>query len=347
MKNQFEQWLIEAFNRGASDVHLTVNKPPIFRVHGELMEIGSDVLQPVHMEDICKSILPKRDWEQLQTDRELDFSYTIQDVSRFRMNAFYQRDHLSLAIRLIPAMIPSIDELYLPEKIKEITKMPYGLVLVTGPTGSGKTTTLASMIDFINHSMKKHIITLEDPIEYMHDHKQSIIDQREVGSDTHSFLNGLRASLRQDPDIILVGEMRDLETIRTAITAAETGHLVLSTLHTSDAISTIERMIDVFPPTQQSQIRIQISNILNAVISQRLLPTADGQGRRVATEMLVNNHAVKNLIRNEKLHQIQNVLQTSMNEGMHSLEMELKRLIQENVIRYESGAPYLKERGLS
>lgn len=344
MRETIEQWLTEAYYQNASDVHLTIGKAPIFRVNGRLAEQDKPRLKPSETKQIIEAILPETLWQQLELNREIDFSYGIQGVSRFRINTFYQRGELSLAIRIIPNRIPSIEELNLPAVTKEIVLEPQGLVLVTGPTGSGKSTTLASMIDFINQTMQKHIITLEDPIEYMHSHNQSIIDQREVGFDTKSFVNGLRASLRQDPDIILLGEMRDLETISTAITAAETGHLVLGTLHTTDAVSTIERIIDVFPPAQQTQIRIQLSTILKAVISQRLLVTRDHAGRRAATEVLRNTSAVKNLIRNEKLHQIQNVLQTSREQGMHTLDMELKRLVQENLITMEDAAPFMQGR---
>lgn len=344
MRHIIEQWLTEAYNNNASDVHLTIGKAPVFRINGKLVEQDKPRLKPTETRQIVQSIIPETLWETLETTRELDFSYGIQGVSRFRINAFYQRGELSLAIRIIPNRIPSIEELNLPLVTKEIVQEPQGLVLVTGPTGSGKSTTLASMIHYINQTMQKHIITLEDPIEYMHTHNQSIIDQREVGFDTKSFVNGLRASLRQDPDIILLGEMRDLETISTAITAAETGHLVLGTLHTTDAVSTIERIIDVFPPAQQTQIRIQLSTILKAVISQRLLVTKDHTGRRAATEVLRNTSAVKNLIRNEKLHQIQNVLQTSRDHGMHTLDMELKRLLQEDKISMEAAAPFMQGR---
>lgn len=346
MRKRFDEWLTAAYRQKASDVHLTIGKAPVFRVNGNLIEQDIAKLEPSDTEDIVKEIIPDELWQQLAEKRELDFSYGINGVSRFRMNIFYQRGELSLAIRVVPAEIPSIEDLYLPQITKEIIRMPQGLVLVTGPTGSGKSTTLASMIDFMNQTMKKHIITLEDPIEYMHSHKQSVIDQREIGFDTNSFVNGLRASLRQDPDVILVGEMRDLETISTAITAAETGHLVLGTLHTTDAVSTIERIIDVFPVQQQSQIRIQLATILKAVVSQRLLITKDNRGRRVATEVLINTPAVKNLIRNEKLHQVQNVLQTSKVQGMHTLEMDLNQLLREDQITYETAAPFMKEGSL-
>ncbi|WP_106496915.1 type IV pilus twitching motility protein PilT [Lentibacillus sp. Marseille-P4043] len=346
MKEQFDRWLIDACQKKASDVHLTVGKAPIFRINGQLTEQATKKLEPSDTEQIVKAIIPDNQWSQLEQQRELDFSYGISHVSRFRINTFYQRGALSLAIRIVPTEIPSIDELHLPSIMKEIIYQPQGLILVTGPTGSGKSTTLASMIDYMNKTLKKHIITLEDPIEYMHEHDQSIIDQREIGFDANSFQGALVACLRQDPDVILVGEMRDLETISTAITAAETGHLVLGTLHTQDAVSTIERIIDVFPAEQQTQVRIQLSTVLKAVISQRLLMKKDNMRRIVATEVLINTSAVKNLIRNEKLFQVQNVLQTSRELGMHTLEMDLKRLLQEDKIAYETAAPFMQERGL-
>lgn len=341
MRESFDGLLVEAFNRKASDVHLTIGKAPIFRINGGLEEQDAEKLKPTETKQIVKAIIPDQLWVNLEKMRELDFSYGISGVSRFRINAFFQRGELSLAIRIVPTKIPSIEDLYLPKITKEMIYHPQGLILVTGPTGSGKSTTLASMIDYMNKTIQKHIITLEDPIEYLHAHDQSIIDQREVGFDTNTFANGLRSSLRQDPDVILVGEMRDLETMSTAITAAETGHLVLGTLHTADAVSTIERIIDVFPAEQQMQIRIQLATILQAVISQRLFITKDNMGRRVATEVLINTPAVKNLIRNDKLFQVQNVLQTSREHGMHTLEMDLKRLIQENEIAYDTAAPFL------
>lgn len=343
MKNKFEKWLTDAYKKNASDVHLTVGKAPVFRINGDLIEEDLPKLVPADTRQIVRLILSEEQQDILHKKRELDFSYGVHGVSRFRINAFYQRGELSFAIRIIPVGIPSIEQLKLPEITKNMVHYPQGLILVTGPTGSGKSTTQAAMIDYINQTMHKHIITLEDPIEYMYSHNQSIIDQREVGFDTNNFVNGLRASLRQDPDVILVGEMRDLETISTAITAAETGHLVFGTLHTTDAVSTIERIIDVFPAEQQGQIRIQISTILQAVISQRLLPAKDCLGRRVATEILINSSAIKNLIRNEKLHQIQSVLQTSREKGMHTLEMDLKRLISENEIDFETAAPFMQK----
>lgn len=347
MKQTFDNWLIKAVAQHASDVHLTVGKPPVFRQNGRLIDQSDEpIMTSDYTESVCQSIITTSLWEELKANRELDFSYQITGVSRFRINAFFQRGSLSLAIRIVPMTIPSIDSLSLPSVLKEIIHYPYGLVLVTGPTGSGKSTTLASMLNLINETMNKHIITLEDPIEFIHHHHQSVIDQREVGSDTLNFVSGLRASLRQDPDVLLVGEMRDLETISTAITAAETGHLVLGTLHTTRAATTIERMIDVFPPEQQTQIRIQLANILQAVISQRLFVTKNEQGRAAATEILINTPAIRNLIRNEKLHQIESVLQMSKDQGMHTFEMDVKRLLQEDLISYDTALPYLDDGGL-
>lgn len=344
MKEKIQQLLRIGFELKASDIHLTVGVPPIFRINGELRRYGKDVLKPEDTEGMARAIVPDDLWDRLKENGELDFSYGLPGVSRFRVNAYHQRTCLSLAIRVVPTTIPSMEELGLPEVLKKIAAKPQGLVLVTGPTGSGKSTTLASMIHYMNQTMRKHIITLEDPIEYLHKHGNSIIDQREVGFDTNNFANGLRAALRQDPDVILVGEMRDLETIQTAITAAETGHLVLGTLHTSSAPATINRIIDVFPPTQQAQIRIQLASVLVSIVSQRLFPLPDKKGRVAATEILINNAAVANLIRSEKIHQILNIMQTSRSIGMHTLEMAVKEFVQQGLISKEAGEPYLQER---
>jgi len=330
-----------AFEKEASDIHLTVGMAPVLRIHGELKPYGEEKLKPEDTEAMAKGMLTDVMWQQFQENREQDLSYGIPGVSRFRVNIFYQRNCISLAIRVVPTAIPSLDELTLPEVLKTISSSSQGLVLVTGPTGSGKSTTLAAMINYMNQNMNKHIITLEDPIEYLHTHNQSIIDQREVGFDTHNFENGLRACLRQDPDVILVGEMRDLETIAIAITAAETGHLVLGTLHTTDASSTMDRIIDVFPAHQKGQIRIQLANVLEAIVSQRLFQTTDQKGRIAATEVLRNIPAVKNLIRNEKMHQIPNTMQTSRAQGMHTMTMDIKRLLAEGLIAKEQAEPYL------
>lgn len=343
MINKIQEWLHTAYDRNASDIHLSVGVPPTFRVNGELVRYGDTILLPEHTESIAKEMIPDFLWEAFQEKGELDFSYSLPGLSRFRVNAYKQRSSIAMAIRIIPTSVPTLESLNLPSVLKGLIEKPQGLILVTGPTGSGKSTTLSSMIDFMNRTMKKHIITLEDPIEYLHKHNLCTIDQREVGFDTRSFANGLRASLRQDPDVILVGEMRDLETIQTAITAAETGHLVLGTLHTTNAPSTIDRIIDVFPPQQQPQIRIQLANVLVSVISQRLFPTMDRTGRKVATEILVNNAAVANLIRNEKIHQIKNVMQTSRAQGMHTLEMSIKELVDLGYVSKYSVESYMQE----
>lgn len=343
MKKRFESWLADAFGKNASDIHLTIGKAPVFRVNGMLIEQEGTALSSTDARQIARVVFTEKKLEDLGSKRELDCTYSIHGLSRFRVHAFFQRGELSFAIRIIPSSIPTMEQLHLPETLKQLCDYPQGLVLVTGPTGSGKSTTLASLVNHINQTKYQHIITLEDPIEYLHTHQKSIIDQREVGSDTENFAAGLRASLRQDPDIILVGEMRDLETISTAITAAETGHLVLGTLHTSGAVATIERIIDVFPPQQQDQVRLQLSSLLKAIVSQRLLISKSGHSRRPVTELLLNTSAVKNLIRNDKLHQIQNVLQTSTDKGMHTMQMNVEQLLQMDEIEWEAAAPYLQE----
>ncbi|WML40721.1 type IV pilus twitching motility protein PilT [Neobacillus sp. OS1-2] len=344
MKNKIDLLLRTGFEVKASDIHVTVGTPPIMRINGELRRYGKEPLTPLDTEGIAKAVIPENMWDLFKEKRELDFSYGLQGVSRFRINAYFQRSCIALAIRVVPTRIPTLDELGLPAIIKKVADKPQGLVLVTGPTGSGKSTTLASIIQYMNQTQRKHVITLEDPIEYLHKHGGCIIDQREIGFDTNDFANGLRAALRQDPDVILVGEMRDLETIQTAITAAETGHLVLGTLHTSSASATINRIVDVFPPTQQSQIRIQLATVLVSIISQRLFPTTDKKGRKAATEILLNNSAIANLIRNEKIHQIVNVMQTSRAEGMHTLETNMKELVESGAIAKESTTPYIQEK---
>ncbi|WP_409289547.1 type IV pilus twitching motility protein PilT [Peribacillus sp. SCS-37] len=344
MAIDIEHILRAGYELKASDIHLTVGVPPVMRINGDLKRYGKDALAPGDTEDMARKIVPGDMWESFKERGELDFSYGLAGVSRFRVNAYHQRACISLAIRIVPRRIPALDELGLPEVLKRVAEKPHGLVLVTGPTGSGKSTTLASMISYINQTMKKHIVTLEDPIEYLHKHGSCIIDQREVGFDTNSFANGLRAALRQDPDVILVGEMRDLETIQTAITAAETGHLVFGTLHTSSAPSTIDRIIDVFPAHQQPQIRIQLASVLVAIVSQRLFPTAARDGRAAATEILINNPAIANLIRNEKIHQIASVIQTSKAQGMHTLESQIKDMLAAGRISREAASVFLQEK---
>ncbi|MEW9053304.1 MAG: type IV pilus twitching motility protein PilT [Neobacillus sp.] len=344
MREKIDNILRAALEFKASDVHLTVGVPPVFRINGDMKRYGKDILLPEDTEEIAKITIPEDMYELFKEKGELDYSYGVPGLSRFRVNAYHQRKSVSLALRVVASKTPTLEDLDLPDIVAKLVEKPQGLILVTGPTGSGKSTTLASMIDYVNRNMRKHIVTLEDPIEYLHKHGNSIIDQREVGFDTKSYANGLKGALRQDPDIILVGEMRDLETIGIAITAAETGHLVLGTLHTSSAPATINRIIDVFPPAQQPQIRVQLASVLVGVISQRLFPTVDKKGRRAATEVLVNNPAIANLIRAEKIHQIQSTMQTSRAQGMHTLEMSIRDLLERNVIQKEVAVKYLQEK---
>jgi len=327
-----EQLMREAFEKNASDLHLTVGAKPTYRIHGKLTPVDVPPLTPENTISDLKRIVTESQYQEFLQRGEIDFSYGITGISRFRINAYRQRGTVSLAIRVIPTVIPSLDKLGVPSIVSSFVDKPQGLVLVTGPTGSGKSTTLAAMIDLINKTQYKHIITLEDPIEYLHRHGRSLIDQREIGVDSSSFAAALRAALRQDPDVILVGEMRDLETISIAVTAAETGHLVFATLHTSGAANTIDRIIDVFPAHQQPQIRLQLASVLLGVISQRLLPTIDESGRVVAMEVLINTPAVANLIRSEKVHQIQTVMQTGKSFGMQTMEMALQQLVKQGKI---------------
>lgn len=338
--NRLDELLRIGHAKGASDVHLVAGSAPIYRINGQLIPTDEGRLMANDTYEMAKSILTDELWEVLENKREVDLSYSIENISRFRVNIFYQKSAVSIAFRVIPRDIPSIETLGIPTILQNVVQRPHGLFLVTGPTGSGKSTSLASMIDFMNQTMNKHIITLEDPIEYIHSHKQSIIVQREIGFDTLSFANGLRASLRQDPDVILVGELRDLETIQTAITAAETGHLVMGTLHTQDTAGTIDRIIDVFPAHQRNQTRTMLANVLLGVMSQRLFRRTDLSGRVVATEVLINNPAIANLIRTEKMHQIPNVLQTSRELGMHTMEMSIKDLIAQRLISSKEILPY-------
>ncbi|GGJ09503.1 twitching motility protein PilT [Alicyclobacillus cellulosilyticus] len=323
--------LVRAKERGASDLHISVNSPPVFRIHGELIPEG-EPLAPKDTEEMARTLMTDAQWDAFLAAGEIDFSYSLHGVSRYRVNVFRQRGSVSIAARVIPNRVPQFAELGLPDVVLSFTEKPHGLVLVTGPTGSGKSTTLAALIEHINQTQRKHIITLEDPIEYLHHHRMSIVDQREIGQDTRGFGPALRAALRQDPDVILVGEMRDLETIQTAITAAETGHLVLATLHTSDAVQTVDRIIDVFPAAQQPQVRLQMASVLQGVVTQRLYRRQDGNGRVAAVEVLVNTPAVANLIRTEKTHQIRSMMQTGRSFGMQTMEMHLRELISRGVL---------------
>lgn len=338
--------LKEAFLKGASDIHITPGSPPIMRIHGVLTKMSDVVLTPEITERMVMEITNEYQLKRLQEMGEVDFSYSIRGLSRFRVNAYKQRGSYSIAFRVISQDIPKFETLGLPPAIKEFAKLTKGLVLVTGPTGSGKSTTLASLIDIINTERNLHIITLEDPIEYLHRHKKSIVNQREIGNDTQSFASALRAALREDPDVILVGEMRDLETISTALTAAETGHLVFSTLHTVGAAKTIDRIIDVFPPYQQQQIRIQLSTVLQAVVSQQLLTRKDGAGRVVAAEVMIANSAVRNLIREAKTYQIQSVIQTNTKNGMVTMEQSLVELYKRGLITRDDAIVYASDQEL-
>lgn len=329
--------LIELVNLGtekrASDIHLTVGIPPTFRIFGELRKLGDKPLSPDDTKELTKQALSEKQFNILEEKGELDFSYSSPGVGRYRVNAYKQRGSFGMALRIIPMEIPSMDSLGLPSIVSDLARLPRGLILVTGPTGSGKSTTLASVIDQINRERNCHILTLEDPLEYLHRHNKAIVNQREIGNDSHSFANALRGALRQDPDVILVGEMRDLETIGIAITAAETGHLVLSTLHTLGAAKTIDRVIDVFPPYQQQQVRVQLSSVLQAVISQQLLPKVDGSGRVAAFEVMVTTPAIKNLVREDKIHQIDTAIQTGAKYGMQTMDSSLVDLYKRGFIK--------------
>jgi twitching motility protein PilT len=336
MEIDFAEVLKQTVELNASDLHLTVGAPPMIRVRGELRGLADyPPLTSKDTRDMMYGILSNDQRKRLEEDWQVDFSYSVPRYGRFRVNAYMQRASVGAAFRLIPSEIKSIDQLGLPAVIHEMVKKPRGFVLVTGPTGSGKSTSLAAMIDEINKSRKDHILTIEDPIEFLHRHQKCVVNQREIGNDAQSFSLGLKAALRQDPDVILVGEMRDLETISTALTAAETGHLVFATLHTQDTAQTIDRIIDVFPPHQQQQVRVQLSVALQGIITQQLLPTADGSGRVAATEVLVLNPAVRNLIREGKTHQIHSVLQTGGSLGMQAMDASLAQLVRAGKITRE------------
>ena len=326
----------------ASDLHLTENSPPILRIDGKLVFTDHEPLLKEDLKKAIYSILSDRQKEKFEKDKELDFSLSFEDMERFRMNVHVQRGSVEAAFRRIAKQVPSMTELGLPPIVADLARKPIGLVIVTGPTGSGKTTTLASMIDVLNEERACMIMCIEDPIEYIHSNKKAVIKQREVYSDTNSFAEALRRCLRQDPDVIVVGEMRDLETISTALTAAETGHLVLATLHTPDAAQTIERVIDVFPSHQQQQVRLQLSAALQGIVSQNLLPRASGEGRVLATEILVATSAVRNLIREQAIEQIPTSIQTGMQFGMHTMDSSLRALYEQGTITYEDALSQVK-----
>lgn len=327
-----ESLLREAVARHASDLHVTVGVPPLIRINGALIKLDLPALGVDDTAQLFEEIVAEDRRAQFNQNGEIDFSHTVFGLSRFRVNVFRQRGSIAIAIRIIPERVPSLQELKLPDIVRELARKPRGLVLVTGPTGSGKSTTMAAMIDLINSERACNILTLEDPIEYLHRHRKSIINQREIGADSRTFANALRAALREDPDVILVGEMRDMETISIAVRAAETGHLVLATLHTSDAAQTVDRIIDVFPPYQHQQVRTQLSLALQGIVSQQLLPRRDGQGRIVAVETLVTTPAVRNLIREGKSHQILSVIQTGAKFGMLAMDTALRDLCRAGLI---------------
>jgi twitching motility protein PilT len=324
--------LEETVARGASDLHLTVGTAPNIRVRGHLQPLDLEPFNPDSIRSLLYRIMTTEQQKRLELDRQLDLSYGVPGLARFRINVFMQRNSLAAVFRVIPHELKTLEALGMPDSLRQLTKLPRGLVLVTGPTGSGKSTTLAAMIDEINTSRPDHIITIEDPIEFLHKHKRCVVNQREIGTDATSFGAALRAALRQDPDVILLGEMRDLETISTALTAAETGHLVFGTLHTQSAPSTIDRMIDVFPAEQQEQIRTQIASSLQGVITQTLLPTLDGQGRVPALEILIPDDAIRNLIRSAKVEQIYSYMQTGSRGGMLTMEQSLADLVVSGVV---------------
>lgn len=339
-KLAIEPFLEEVIRRDASDLHVQVGLPPMVRVDGALAPIrGQAVLSAENIDDILFGLLDDEQKEVYLKDKEIDFSFAYGELGRFRVNAFHEKGNPAVAFRLIPNKIRTVEDLQLPPIMNKLTEFPRGLVLVTGPTGSGKSTTLAAMLDKVNRERAMHIITIEDPIEYQHHHKKSIVVQREVHFDTRSFSSALRSSLREDPDVVLIGEMRDLETISTAITVAETGHLVFATLHTNSAAQSIDRMVDVFPPHQQQQIRIQLASVLQGIVAQRLIPMVGG-GRMAVAEILVVTPAVRNIIREGKTHQLDAVIQTGAEYGMQSMDATLARNIHEGKITYEEAKNY-------
>ena len=338
-----DEILIQSVKVRASDIHLTTGRPPSYRIDGVLAPIEGERLIPQMLEDILMPLMDVRHREELQNNGQTDFAYAISGVGRFRVNVFKQRGTLASVMRSLPFNIPEPEDLGIPAEVVEMTTRKRGLILVTGPTGSGKSTTLASLIHVINRNYPYHIITLEDPIEYLHRHDKSVVNQREIGSDSTDYAQALRAALREDPDVILVGEMRDLETISTAITAAETGHLVFSTLHTIGADKTIDRIIDVFPPNQQQQIRIQLASVLECVVSQQLLKKADGSGRVAALEVLFANNAVRNLIRESKTYQIASIMQTNKRTGMQTMDDALYDLYMRKLIDADNAVTYAQD----
>lgn len=327
----------------ASDLHLVTGIPPVLRINGSLIRMDEAKLSPQDTEKFAKQILGD-DFDSINERGEMDLSYSLSGLGRFRVNVYKQRGTFAMAIRVVGASVPEIDNLGLPEVVKELSLSKRGLILVTGPAGSGKSTTLAAMINEINKNKSSHIITLEDPIEFLHKHDKSIVEQREIGKDTKNFRSALRAVLREDPDVILIGELRDLDTISVALTAAETGHLVLSTLHTIGVAKTINRLVDVFPPHQQQQVKIQLSSVLSGVVSQQLVPTADGKSRICAAETMISTTAIQNMIREGKTYQIESALQTGSKYGMKTMDMSLVELYKKKLISYEDALSYAVDR---
>jgi twitching motility protein PilT len=342
--------LKKAVDMSASDIHFTVGIPPVARIDGALVHMGTEPLKPQDTRDLAYALMDEKYRFQLERKGEVDLAYSVTNLGRFRVNVFLQRGSVAIAVRVLNFEIPSPEKLGIPESVVDVVKKQRGLVLVTGPTGSGKSTTLASLINVLNENYPYHIITLEDPIEYLHRHKKSIVNQREMGTDSDNYASGLRAALREDPDVILVGEMRDLETISIAITAAETGHLVFSTLHTIGAASTIDRIIDVFPPYQQQQIRTQLAEVLVCVVSQQLIARKTGKGRCAAVEVMHINPAIRNLIRESKTFQIPSVMQTNKKMGMQTMDDAIHELYTHNMItdvealRYAQDVSYIQKR---
>ncbi len=336
--------LREAVERGGSDLHIVAKMPPVIRISSDMVQTDHPPVQPSEVYNLICSILTPEQVQTLKRELELDFSYAIPGVARFRGNVIFQRGTLAAAIRVVPFVVPKLENLGLPQDVERLCGLPRGLVLVTGPTGSGKSTTLAAMIDYINEHYALNIVTVEDPIEFLHPHKKSIVRQREIGIDTHSFARALRQVLRHDPDVIMIGEMRDIESMSIAVTAAETGHLVFSTLHTQTAPLTISRIVDSFPTGQKEQIRQQLANSLRAVISQQLIPHASGKGRVLAVEYMIDTPAVRSLIREAKEHQLYSAIQTAQKVGMQTMDQALVNLVRSGKITYESACEYCIDR---
>ncbi|ERP32059.1 type IV pilus twitching motility protein PilT [Chitinivibrio alkaliphilus] len=327
----FQELLKKCLDLGASDVHITAGLPPMYRIDGKLNPGGTERLNKTQTEALAYSIMTEKQRKHFEQNNEIDFSFGAKNIGRFRANVFLQRGCVATSLRIIPTEIHAFDDLGLPPIIKDLMDRPNGLILVTGPTGSGKSTTLASMIDYLNENRAEHILTIEDPIEFVHHHKGCMINQREIDHDTNDFATALKSALRQDPDIVLIGELRDLETIKAALTIAETGHLTFATLHTNSAPKTISRIVDVFPANQKSTIRTQLSMVLEAIVSQSLLPKVQG-GRVVATELLVPNSGIRQLIRDDKLHQLPGMMEVGSQDGMHTMNSDLARLYHENSV---------------